>query len=528
VASQGVFTLQQRILGSSGLFSIGANGRASESAVPWLAIDGPRDEFFAALMWSGAWTMTADRVGAGLTLTAGLAPMTTILNASVDGPHIVFGAVPGGLPQATGALRSYALDGIRRGRPLDPLVTYNTWFAYGTEIDAASMLQEMDHAAALGAELFVVDAGWYAGTGAAGPFDFDAGLGSWAADPIRFPNGLRPLRDHAHAIGLKFGLWVEPERVNLSLAGEPGASEEWLVTSGGNYGSDHAAAICLSVSAARKWILGWLEPLLDDVQPDYLKWDNNMWVNCDRAGHEHGATDGNFAQVNGLYELLQTVRDRYPDMQIENVSGGGNRLDLSMLRYTDVAWMDDRTAPSVNVRRNIEGLSAVFPPAYLLSFVTDHSTEPLNGAPDLALYVRSRMTGVLGLCFKSALLEPDDAAALAKEIGIYKGFRDTLRAAAASLLTKQAAPEGGPAWDVLQATAEGNDRALISAFQSDEGVGTINVKPQGLTPEATYQVQSVDSGVLGAATGADLMNKGIDIVQSPASAAHILLIRQQN
>jgi hypothetical protein len=181
----------------------------------------------------------------------------------------------------------------------------------------------------------------------------------------------------------------------------------------------------------------------------------------------------------------------------------------------------------LNVRHNLEGLSAVFPPAYLLSFVTDHATEPLRDAPDLPLYVRSRMTGVLGLCFRSDLLADTDSEVLSKQLRIYKSLRDTLRVAAASLLTGQATLDGGPAWDVLQSTAEGREDALISAFQSDEGVGTINVKPLGLDPAMTYQVQSVDSGILGSASGAALMSNGIDIVKSPASAAHILVIRAQ-
>ena len=93
------------------------------------------------------------------------------------------------------------------------------------------------------------------------------------------------------------------------------------------------------------------------------------------------------------FRITEFRPDSYPDMLIENVSGGGNRLDLGMLRYTDVAWMDDRTAPSVHVRHNVEGLSAVFPPAYLLSFLTDHEGEPLHDSPDISLYVRSRMAG---------------------------------------------------------------------------------------------------------------------------------------
>ncbi len=90
--------------------------------------------------------------------------MTTIAAAApVEGPHAIFGLARGSLPEASAALRSYIIDGIRGGRPLTPLVTYNTWFAYGTQVDESSMRREMAHAAAMGVELFVIDAGWYAG-----------------------------------------------------------------------------------------------------------------------------------------------------------------------------------------------------------------------------------------------------------------------------------------------------------------------------------------------------------------------------
>lgn len=519
------FTLEKTVVASGDHFAIGAQARASEQSVPWLAIDGAHDELYAALMWSGAWSLTADRVGGALALNFGLVNMTTSIGeAPVEGPHVLFGVVPGGLPQATAALRSYIVNGLRNGRAFPSLVTYNTWFAYGTEIDDAAMRAEMDHAAALGTELFVVDAGWYAAAGADGPFDFDAGLGSWTADPARFPDGLRPLTEYAHSLGLKFGLWVEPERVNLSLVGEPGVDESWLATTNGDYGSDHAAQVCLASDAARRWLFDRLTQLLDDVQPDYLKWDNNMFINCDRAGHGHGATDGNFAHVAGLYSLLATLRDRYPDMLMENVSGGGNRLDLGMLRYTDVAWMDDRTAPSVHVRHNVQGLSVVFPPAYLLSFVTDHESEPLHESPDLPLYFRSRMEGALGLCFLTAELSDDDAAAMSREIAIYKSMRDLVTAGAGALLTRQAAAQNGPAWDVLQQATADARQLVVCAVQSDDGVQTFTVKPKGLEPATMYQVQSVDTGVLGTATGADLMANGIDVLQSPSSAAHILIV----
>jgi alpha-galactosidase len=537
-AADTAFTLEQRSLAIGQQLTVGAVHRASEQIVPWLTVDGASasttaaggsDEFFAALMWSGAWTATFDRTAAGLQLSIGLPGMATTVEPARDGPHVVFGAASGGMAGATSALRSYIFDGIRGGRPITPLVTYNTWFAYGTGIDDGSMRAEMTRVAALGVELFVVDAGWYANTGIEGPYDFDAGLGGWTADPARFPDGLKPLRDYAHDLGMRFGLWVEPERVSLALVGDAGVEESWLATVGGSYGSDHAAQICLAGATARAWLLDRLSALIDDVQPDYVKWDNNMLINCDRGGHGHGATDGNFAHTSGLYDLLGALRTRYPDLLIENVSGGGNRLDIGMLRFSDAGWMDDRTAPASHVRHNLEGLSAVFPPAYLLSFVTDHSDggEPLHDAPDLPLYFRSRMSGALGLCFRSDSFAEGDERAIGREIAIYKELRGTISVAAASLLTPQAETTDPPPWDALQESASGGDEVVITAFQSDEGVARLTITPSGLDAGVTYQVQSVDSGVLGTATGADLMQSGIEIVQSPNSAAHVLIITRQ-
>jgi alpha-galactosidase len=521
------FSLQERDLSVGERLVLGAEGRSSEQTVPWFAIDGASDEFFAGLMWSGAWSFTALRSNSGLELTLGLAAMSTTVSSAIDSPHAFFGAARGGVPAAAAALRTFAIDGVRDGRAFDALVTYNTWFAYGVAIDDAAIRAEIDGAAQIGAELFVMDAGWYVGAGRLGADDFSSGLGTWQVDPSRFPDGLRTLTDYAHDRGLKFGLWVEPERVALATVNQRGlAQEPWLAKRGGTYGSADNAQICFGAAAARQWVLDQLVRLIDEAQPDYLKWDNNFWINCDRGGHGHGSTDGNFSHVNGLYQVLAELRSRYPDLRIENVSGGGNRLDFGMLRYSDVAWMDDRSAPSIHVRQIIQGLSVVFPPAYLLSFVMDHETESLHGAADMPLYFRSRMPGTLGLCFLSNEFEAGDAAQMTHEIDIYKELRRILRSASGSLLTEQAMGSVGPAWDVVQLSASGNRDAVVSAFQRDSAVEAFIVKPIGLRPLATYQVVSVDRGVLGEATGADLMADGISLVEAPYSAAHILVLTQ--
>ena len=526
VDQESAFTRRSKRLNNGDQLTLGSTGRSSETAVPWIAIAGSNETWFASLLWSGAWTLDVSSVGDAMSFSLGLGTMTTTLDAggAVDGPHVVMGVVSGGVAQASAALRSYTIMGIRQGRQVTPLVTYNTWFAFGTDIDEATMEAEMARAASLGAELFVIDAGWYEGTGVAGPYDFDSGLGSWIPDPVRFPSGLRPLRDYAHQLGMKFGIWVEPVRVSLSMVGPNGLNERWLETDHGNYGSDHSAQLCLTIAAVRQYLFDQLTTLVDDVQPDYLKWDNNMWVNCDRAGHPHGATDGNFAHVTALYRLFAALQDRYPDLMIENVSGGGNHLDLGVIRYTATAWMDDRTAPAVHVRHNVEGLSAVFPPGYLLSFVVDSENEPLQGASDLPLIVRSRMQGALGLCFRTSQFTAADSAAVRREIAVYKSYRGVLAAAAGALLTPQVTEQTTAAWDVLQLTAMGGNEIVLTAFQIGPGSIGLTIKPTGLRAGTTYAVTSVDTGSLGTATGADLASKGIEVVASRVTGAHVLVL----
>ena len=344
------------------------------------------------------------------------------------------------------------------------------------------------------------------------------------ADPDRFPSGLASLADYAHGVGLKFGLWVEPERVSLATVGKAGlAQEAWLATRGSDYGSQLNGQICLSGAAGRKWMLDQLVTLIETVRPDYLKWDNNFWINCDRAGHGHGPADGNVAHVQALYGVFDELRRRYPDLLIENVSGGGARLDFGMMAFTDTAWMDDRTSPASHVRHNIEGLTFAFPPAYLLSFLIDAEGEPIAGAEDLPLLVRSRGTGILGLTYRTDLMDDGTAELLKQQIAEYKTYRSLVTSANAMLLSAQA-PIDSNGWEVLEEVTDGARSALLFGFKGDSQEGRLIVRPRGLLPDAVYDVSSVDLGPIGSARGDLLMQDGIEMVHAGGSRAHILVL----
>ncbi len=532
----GQFTRRRQVLSGNTRFELGSSGRSSENAVPVVWLTGAAGHFFTGLMWSGAWGLTigAPDAGGRVTLRWTLGGSSTYLRAGepFEGPHAFFGAAGAEDSDVTSAMRTFVQVDVRRGRPIVPLVTQNTWFAYGTNIDESSMRAEMRSAAALGVELFVLDAGWYAGSRSSS--DFSSGLGVWAADPARFPSGLPALAAYARSLGLKFGLWVEPERVDTRNVGRDGlVAERALAMKGARYdpGTANAKAssaqICLGDAEGRQWVLDALVRLIDQVHPDYLKWDNNFWINCDRSGHGHGSGAGNIAHVNGLYLVLAELRARYPELLIENCSGGGNRLDFGMLRYTDAGWMDDVTTPSAHVRHNLEGLGTVFPSGYLLSFVMNDDAEPLHDAPDLNLYFTSRMPGALGICLVGAEYSAHEIEDMSRLIGLYKRIRESAPDSILINLGSQAPPAGSTGWDALQLFSSGNGDSVIAAFAGGTAPDSTAIKPRALQPEARYTIRDPRGRPLGQATGAELMELGIDVAKREYSAARVLLLSLQ-
>jgi alpha-galactosidase len=509
--------------------TLAASRRSSERFMPFVMIDNGGDEWFGGAQWTGAWQITCSRVDAALTVSLDYPDVTTTIadGDELEMPHSFLGSVSGGPPAVSGALRGFLTTGVRLGRPIVPLVTYNTWYPYGTRIDEPTMLDEIDRTAALGMELFVLDAGWYPGAGTRGFSDFETGLGTWTVDAQRFPDGLRPLADAAHAHGMKFGLWVEPGRVSLDTVGTHGlARPEWLAQQDGANVTPTSGQICYGTRAGRAWVRHQLFALLDAVRPDYLKWDNNAWVNCNRDDHDHGTDDGNFAQVRGLYRLLEDVRERYPTLLIENVADGGSRIDFGILRYSDVAWMDDRTTPAAHVRHNFEGLSAFFPPGYLLSFVLDSASAPLSDSSDPIADIRSRMMGGLGFGYRSPQLRPWLSDLFTQAIADYRRFRDILQNADAVLLGGQAPSATGSEWDAIEALNASTGDALLFAYHEPDAFDRVRVYPRGLQPDVTYAVQSLDRGDLGASKSDTLMTDGIEIVQGSGTQAHILILRR--
>ena len=154
-AVEDAFVVADRDLDPGERIEIGSEGRSSETFLPLLFVDGDRDEFFGGLMWSGAWHAAFDRSGDQLRVSVFFPGVLVTVTPSrpLVLPHTFFGVTAHAATDESGALHQFILQGIRHGRPFQPLVTYNTWFIYGTTITEDLMVAEMDRAAALGVEL---------------------------------------------------------------------------------------------------------------------------------------------------------------------------------------------------------------------------------------------------------------------------------------------------------------------------------------------------------------------------------------
>jgi alpha-galactosidase len=525
----GPFTRQSRTLGDGEHVAFGSPTLSTETDAPYFSVGDSQQRVFSGLLWSGAWSVSLDRQDDAVHVELGLPPMSAWVRPGqpIEGPHAFVGAVLD-LPGAdTAAVTAFVRAG-RAGRALPALTTFNTWFVHGIDVNAATIRRDIDLAADVGIEQLQLDAGWYPREGPSSAFDFSNGLGTWEADPSRFPDGLGAVADYAHERGLKFGVWVEPERVWIDTVGRPGLAEEvFLAQQDGAYlpGTPNEEArdaqLCLADPRARAWVLDRLIRLIDEARPDNLKWDVNRWITCNRPGHGHPTDGGNYAHTQALYEILAALRQRYPHLTIENCAGGGHRLDFGLARLTDSAWMDDRTSPSAHVRRNLQGLLSLFPAEYLFSYVMAHPDEPIRGADDIPLLVRSRMPGMVGLATDLSELGEREKNELYQQFTLVKSLRELQAQATTYVLTPQRPGPGE--WEVLQQVLPGSGVSFIFAFSTAAADSTI-VSLREVQPDRTYQLRSADRGTIGRLRGSDLLAQGFEITRAPESAAQVLVL----
>jgi alpha-galactosidase len=310
-----------------------------------------------------------------------------------------------------------------RARPTHPHrprpVVLNTWEAVYLDHDLPTLQRLADRAAEVGVERFVLDDGWFLGRRSD-----RAGLGDWVVDPAVWPDGLGPLVSHVRALGMEFGLWVEPEMVNLDseLAR---AHPEWVLATGGRLPleSRHQQVLDLAHPGAVEHVVAQLDALLRDHDIAFLKWDHNR--DLVDGGHGPSGVPGVHAQTQAVYRLLDELRARHPGVEIESCSSGGARIDLEVLARTDRVWTSD--CNDALERQQIQRWTSLLVPLELLGA---HVGPPLSHTTGRVHAVDFRagtaLFGHLGIEWDIGRADPHELAALAEWVALYKRLRPLL------------------------------------------------------------------------------------------------------
>lgn len=306
----------------------------------------------------------------------------------------------------------------RTNHPVSPRpLTLNTWEAVYFDHELKKLLELVDTAAKVGVERIVLDDGWFSGRR-----DDTNGLGDWFVDHDIWPDGLSPLVDRVRSHNMQFGLWFEPEMVNLSSA-IARSHPEWILAPSDGTGPAVRNQYVLNIAHEDAWayLLERIDSLVTEYSIDYIKWDHN------RELHEASRRDaadnvGVHAQTEALYRLLDELRARHPRLEIESCASGGGRVDLGVLERTDRVWASDCNDPEE--RQAIQRwTSQLIPPELVGAHVgatVSHTTKRITS---LSYRLATALFGHAGLELDVTQLDGEELSRITAWASLYKELR---------------------------------------------------------------------------------------------------------
>lgn len=361
-------------------------------------------------------------------------------------------------------------------------VILNSWEAFFFDFNYGKIMRLARQAKRLGVELFVLDDGWFGNRN-----DDKRGLGDYSVNRRKLPGGITHLANRIHHIGLKFGLWFEPEMVNpdSKLYRE---HPEYAVKIEGRTPSLGRNQLVLDLCnpKVREYIKHELIRVIQSADIDYIKWDMNRHMTDMYSKHVENQGMFFHKYILGLYEILHYVRKKYPKIMIETCASGGNRFDLGMLTYGTQIWASDNTDPMERLSIQ-EGLSYLYPQSTISCHVSlaPHA-QTLRKSP-LSTRFNVASFGALGYELNLSYVTPAEKKEIKEQIKLYKGYRGVLQYGTFKRFDVE--DSNRKVWQVSR-----GDTHFVGNFQylqpSSPNLETLYVKD--LKPEALYRIRSVN------------------------------------
>jgi alpha-galactosidase len=479
---------QRRAFGQGTWVRAGRHGRTGHDATLLMVAGTPGFAFRSGevwgvhLGWSGDHVHYAERTAEGESLLGAcelLGPGEVALasGASYTSPWLTASWSDRGLDGMSARLHAWQ----RRTRPAplpDRPVLVNTWEAVYFDHDLARLTALADAAAEVGAERFVLDDGWFRGRR-----DDTAGLGDWTVDAEVWPAGLHPLIEHVHSRGLDFGLWVEPEMVNLD-SDLARAHPDWVLRGRADLPPDwrHQQVLDLQHPGAFQHVRDALLALLAEYDIAFLKWDHNR----DLVDAAHDGRPAVHGQTLAFYALLDALREAHPRLEIETCASGGGRVDLGVLARTDRLWASDTI--DAHERQHLQRWTTLLvPPEIMGAHVGSPVAHTTGRTHGLGFRAATALLGHFGIEWDLTRATDDERAELAAWVSLHKSLRPLVASGTlvhvdhpdpALLVTGTVSPAGDEAVFVVASVASGATQA-------------VSVPLPGLADERRYAVRRV-------------------------------------
>jgi alpha-galactosidase len=376
----------------------------------------------AHLAWSGNSVVVAEHLPDGrrsFQLAELLHPGEVVLGPGeqYETPEVVGTCSSDGLTPATWGFHRAVR--ARAPRPMSPRpVLLNTWEAVYFDHDRTTLEALATQAAGIGVERFVLDDGWFGSRR-----DDGRGLGDWTVSADAHPDGLTPLIDHVHALGMDFGIWVEPEMVNAD-SDVHRSHPEWVLSTPGRAPVEGRSQLVLDLARADAFdhVCGRLDALLRDHRIAFVKWDMNR-PHVDASGADGAA--GSRRQALAVERLIDELRSRHPRVEIESCASGGGRIDHRVLTRVERVWTSDCNDPLE--RQTIHrGTSMLIPPEVMGAHIGPARAHTTGRTHPLSFRAATALFGHLGLELDLTALDADELDDLAAVIRIHRELRDVL------------------------------------------------------------------------------------------------------
>jgi alpha-galactosidase len=465
------------------------------------------DVYYGVLQYSGNFKSVVEAVSAGyVNVLMGISdtdfewklhPGETFTTPSVFSGHAE------GFTQMSNTLSSFARKHVMpkqlAGHALP--VLYNSWYATFFDVRCDEQIKLAEQAASLGVELFVIDDGWFTGR-----VNDRAGLGDWVVDPEKFPDGLAPLIDRVHELGMKFGIWIEPEMVNAQskLFQE---HPDWIYSyhTRETHTGRNQYMLDLTNPAVIQYLIHCLDALLSNYQISFIKWDMNRYIS-EVASSVLSPDEYKliwYKSTQGFYRIVQRIRELHPDVEMEACASGGGRVDYGSMAYFDEFWPSDNTDPLDRLFMQ-ENYSLMYPIKYMRAWLTD-DTRMNNRSIPLQFSMHAAMCGSLGIGTNLNDTSEDKLQQIRTYIDEYKKVRDIVQL---GQLYRLKSFKQDPIHAVQYVL---DDVSVLFVFLDHQRYGQEHYRIQlkGLDSSSIYRFEV--NGKVGSKSGAFLTNMGLDV-----------------